>query len=337
MTATDKTDVSLIRDEDREFFERELASFVPDRIYDAHAHLWDTGLGFEPGQGLPERGDYATYQDLTKVLFPGRKLSAYFIPYSPNQEHLAGANAFSAAEAAKDPNCCSAYFVSPQDDPEKVRDDVRRLGAKGLKCYHVFAASRPTWTADIPEYLPESLVKVAHEENLAITLHMVKDRAVADPSNIHWIRHYCETYPNMTLILAHSARAFQPAHGLEGLPQLTGLDNLYFDCSANCEAVAHQAIMRIIGHDKLMYGSDFWVSHYRGRSLGAADSFVWLYEDSPVWEEKQSSIKPVLIGLEHLRSLKWACWAERLTDNQVQDIFYNNAAQLFGCSQQAVK
>ncbi len=25
---------------DREFFERELASFLPDRIFDAHTHLW---------------------------------------------------------------------------------------------------------------------------------------------------------------------------------------------------------------------------------------------------------------------------------------------------------
>ena len=29
-----------VRDQDREFFERELQSFVPDRVYDAHAHLW---------------------------------------------------------------------------------------------------------------------------------------------------------------------------------------------------------------------------------------------------------------------------------------------------------
>ena len=330
MAAADKTGGALVRDEDREFFERELASFVPHRIYDAHAHLWDTGFGLGPGQGLPERCDRAIYLSLMDELCPGRTFSAHFIPYSPKQESLADANALASEQASLAQDCRCAYFVTPQDDPEKVRDDVRRLGAKGLKCYHSFAARNPTWEADIPEYLPEPLVKVAHEENLVITLHMVKERAVADPSNIRWIRHYCETYPNMALNLAHSARAFQPAHALEGLPQLTGLDNLYFDCSANCEAVAHQAIMRIIGHDKLMYGSDFWVSHHRGRSLGAADSFVWLYEDSPVWKEKQTTIKPVFIGLEHLRSLKWACWAEGLTDNQVQDIFCNNAARLFG-------
>ena len=78
-----------------------------------------------------------------------------------------------------------------------------------------------------------------------------------------------------------------------------------------------------------MYGSDFPVSHLRGRSLCAADSFLWLYEDTPVWGEKYGRVDPVLVGLEQLRSLKWACWSERLTDSQVEDVFWNNAAALF--------
>jgi glutamate-1-semialdehyde 2,1-aminomutase len=171
---------------------------------------------------------------------------------------------------------------------------------------------------------------MAHEEVLVITLHMVKSRAVADESNIHWIRHYCQTYPNMKLILAHSARGFQPAHNWEGLPKLKGLENLYFDTSANCESAAHAAILKIIGHDKLMYGSDWHISHWRGRSLAASDSFLWLYESTPVWGEKHARVDPVLVGLEHLRSLKWACWSVGLKDSQVEDIFWNNAAKLLG-------
>ncbi|MEE3283793.1 MAG: hypothetical protein VX311_04355, partial [Planctomycetota bacterium] len=85
-----------------------------------------------------------------------------------------------------------------------------------------------------------------------------------------------------------------------------------------------------IGHDKLMYGTDLPVSHFRGRSLSAADSFIWLYEETPVWGEKHQKIDPVIFGLEHIRSLKWACWSERLSDSQVEDVFYNNAARMLG-------
>lgn len=333
-TSTSPVQASCLRPEDRAFFERELASFVPDRVFDAHTHLWireDTPFrisGYDGDVGFDE------YTSLIEDLHPGRsRTGALFIGYAvPRQpEGMARTNEWIARHVAKDPlNCRGQFFVRPEDDSEWVRQEVRRLKLHGLKCYHTFArTTRPTWEADIPEYLPEPIVKVAHEEGWAITLHIVKSRALADEGNLHWIRHFCKTYPNMRLILAHSARGFQPAHNFEGLPRLRGLDNLYFDTSANCEPMAHLSILRMIGHEKLMYGSDLPASHLRGRSLAAADSFLWLYEDSPVWGEKHTKIDPVLLGLEHLRSIKWACWSDRLSDSQVEDIFWNNAAKLF--------
>jgi glutamate-1-semialdehyde 2,1-aminomutase len=280
--------------------------------------------------GLPEVVDYDTYMRLIDQLHPGRSVGALFIPVALDAQGMAEANRFVATETARDRICRGLFFVKPTDDPEWVRQEVRRSGLHGLKCYHTHSAKQPTWNADIPDYLPESLVRVAHEEGWVITLHVVKSRAMADPANVFWVRRYCERYPGMRLILAHSARGFQPAHNLEGLPQLTGLDNLYFDTSANCEPIAHEAILRIIGPRKLMYGSDLPVSHLRGRSVAAGDSFIWLYENTPVWGEKHLQVKPVLIGLEHLRSLKWACWSAGLSDSQVEAIFWGNAAGLLG-------
>ena len=221
-------------------------------------------------------------------------------------------------------------FVAPTEEPDFVREQVQQLGLHGFKVYHNRASIEKTFDADIPLYFPEWLAELADKMNFGVTLHMVKERGVADPSNIHWIRHYCQTYPGMKLILAHSARGFQPSHKLEGLPQLSELDNVYFDCSANCEPMAHQAIIRIMGHKRLMWGADFPVSHMRGRSLGAADSFIWLYGDTPVWNQNIGGIEPTLVGIENLRSMKYACWSERLSDSQVEDIFLNNAAELFG-------
>ncbi len=230
------------------------------------------------------------------------------------------------------PRFAGAFLIRPGDDPEWVREQGKRLGLRGLKCYHTFSRTKPTWEADIPDYLPEELVRVAHEEGWIVTLHMVKSRAAADPGNQHWIRHYCETYPDMKLVLAHSARGFQPAHNFDGLPALRGLDNLYFDSSANCDAMAHVAILKIMGHERFMMGTDFGpASHQHGRSVPVADTFLWLYDDAPVWQEKHTTIRPVLIVLEHLRSLKWACQAVGLTDSQVEDVFHNNAARLLGC------
>ena len=325
------------REEDVTFFERELAGFVPEKVFDSHCHL-DIPASPQPlfdwgGVGVA----HEDYQQLICCLLPERTVVANFIPYCPEAKWIDQSNAWAARQVAGNSRCRGEFFIKPNDDPEWVRQEVRRLGLSGLKCYHLHAPAhlawqkdRPTWEADICDYLPESLVAVANDESLVITLHIVKSRALADRSNIHWIRHYCQTYPNMKLILAHSARGFQPQHNFEGLVELTGLDNLYFDCSANCEPMAHQAILRIIGYKKLMYGSDFPISHLRGRSVAAGDSFLWLYEQTPVWGEKHAALKPILVGLEYLRSLKWACWAEKLTESQVEDIFWNNATNLFG-------
>ena len=332
-TATAGPVFGTSRPADRTFFERELASFIPDKVFDAHCHLWiaeevpwrvanmDGSIGFDQ------------YVRLMDDLHPERRLGALFISYAiPGRPTgVERGNAWVAAQVAREPTSYRGeFFVRPGDDPEWVRQEVRRFGLHGLKCYHTFAPVIPTFEARIPDYLPEPLVKVAHDEGWVITLHMVRSRACADPDNIYWIRRYCETYPDMRLILAHSARGFQPAHNLEGLPHLKGLDNLYFDTSANCEPLAHQAIIRIFGHERLMYGSDLPVSHQRGRSVGAADSFFFVDQETPVWNAKQLSFEPVLLGLEHLRSIKWACWSERLSDEAVEDIFWNNAATLLG-------
>ena len=318
-------------DYDHEFFERELAAFLPDRIFDAHVHIWREGMVPLRMEEIAGDVGYDEYMEAMETIHRGRTRGALILSFTGPEHpgHRDIMNQWVAEQTAAHPDTRGHFFITPEDDPEWVRQEVKRLGLHGLKCYHSFADVDPTWEADIPTYLPERLVRVAGEEGWTITLHMVKQRAAADQANIHWIRHYCETYPDMRMILAHSARGFQPAHNLEGLPQLTGLDNLYFDTSANCSPSAHQAILRIIGHDRLMYGSDYPVSDLRGTNLGVADSFLWLYEESPEWGEKHQRIDPVRVGLEHLRSIKWACWSERLTDQQVEDIFWNNAARLF--------
>ena len=323
-----------LRDDELAFFQKNLNSFVPDKVFDAHAHLWRS---LQYPQKTPSVfGDDVTCEDHRRILgevFVNRQIGGWCLPKPILRKKETDALLASEwiSQCVKDQSFYrGAYLVRPGDDPDTVRQDIKRLGLKGYKCYHVFANRPDTVEADIPEYLPENLMKVADEESLIVTLHMVKSRALADESNIHWIRHYCKTYPNMKMILAHSARAFQPDHNFEGLDRIADLDNVFFDISANCEPMAHQSIMRIIGHHRLMYGSDFGLaSHSRGRSLSAADTFLWLYDDTPVWKEKHTTIKPLLIMLESLRSLKWACWSERLTDTQVENVFWNNAAELF--------
>jgi glutamate-1-semialdehyde 2,1-aminomutase len=322
---------------DSELFARELDSFVPDVICDAHMHLWaKTQLpptGWEAFRQLEEAVvDLAAYRRRMAELLPGRRVAGGLIlpgAVAATGAQLVSQNALAAAEAAADRGWRGAMLVSPEMAPEYVREEVRRLRLSGLKCYHVRSGQAVTWDANIPAYLPEAQVKVAHEERLCITLHMVKARTVADPANQYWIRRYCESYPHMQLILAHAARGFNPYHAIEGLAALRGLPNLWCDMSAVTDVGACEAIIELLGHDRLLYGTDFPVSHLRGRCVAIGDSFVWLYEDTLNWNTVSfQPVRPVFVGLESLRVLKQAVWHQRLTDSQVEDIFSNNFGRL---------
>ncbi|MEZ4678528.1 MAG: amidohydrolase family protein [Caldilineaceae bacterium] len=222
-------------------------------------------------------------------------------------------------------------LIAPEMTADYVRQEVQRQGFVGLKPYHLMAqVDGPTFQAPIEAYLTEAHVQVAHEFGLSITLHMVRDRALADPINQATIRHYCETYPNIRLILAHAARGFNPWHTIEGIASLRGLHNIWCDTSAVTEAGAFEAIVDLLGHERLLYGTDFHVSHMRGRCVAIGDSFHWIYAEEMDLAEKHINLQPVLIGLESLRSLLLAFHRLKLTDRQIADIFYDNARALFG-------
>ena len=95
------------------------------------------------------------------------------------------------------------------------------------------------------------------------------------------------------------------------------------------EAGGFEAIIETLGHDRLLWGSDYPVSHHRGRCVAIGDQFLWLYEETLDWKTvSHEEIRPVLVGLESLRALKLACHRMRLSDTQVEDIFRNNARRM---------
>ena len=61
--------MSLLGPEDSEFFARELATFLPDRVFDAHTHLWDHRLipWSISGEG-PQDAGYSEYMQLMQDL-----------------------------------------------------------------------------------------------------------------------------------------------------------------------------------------------------------------------------------------------------------------------------
>jgi glutamate-1-semialdehyde 2,1-aminomutase len=327
-----------LRDYDRDFFEKELDSFIPARVFDAHAHLYDLSHWGPDSACLFDQGpalvDFEEYQRQIQWLTPGRKTSGLFFGAGLSEEWKTVSNEFVAREVVKDWDSRGLLIVSPKQDPEWVRQQVKKFGFVGLKVYHTFSERTPTWESEVADFLTEEHVRIAHEEGWLITLHMVRPRAMADSVNQEQIRYYCRRYPNIKMILAHGARGFNPHHTIEGVQALKGLHNVWCDTSAVTEAGGFEAIVETLGHDRLLWGSDFPISHLRGRCVAIGDAFLWLYEDTLDWDNvgSQGKIRPLLIGHESLRALKLAARTLHLSDARIEDIFCNNGRQMFEIS-----
>src|SRR3954447_16582145 len=92
--------------EDRTFFQRELESFVPGRVFDAHAHLWRKEAITWPVKDLPANAGYAEYQALMEDLHPGRRTAALFLPgfSAEKKEMLPRANDWVSRQVAAAPD-----------------------------------------------------------------------------------------------------------------------------------------------------------------------------------------------------------------------------------------
>ncbi len=324
----------MVTDVDRELFDRELDSFVPPAIFDAHAH-WYRADHF-PADTMPSlvksgpavAGSDA-FDDAIGQLIPRRKTEGLFFPFPHLGADVDAQNEFLRQQLLGRPGSRGQMLITPSQAPEFIRETVRKCGFVGLKCYHVYSSRLPTFEARIEEYLPESQVRVAHEEGLSITLHIVRARALADAANQETIRRYCERYPNMRLILAHAARGFNPHHTILGVHSLRGLANVWFDTSAVTDSGAVEAIINVFGHERVLYGSDFPVSHMLGRCVALGDSFFWISSDNTNLEVPYAKLGLSLVGHESLRMLKIAAMSLRLSDSKVEDIFHGNASRLF--------
>lgn len=320
----------VVRDEDRELFDTYLRSFVPPGSFDAHAHVYAAKhLGMADLDTSVVVDMDAFRRMCSQWMGDLVPTGGLFLPVPTNpQMDVDGANRFVANEVAKCPGSVAEMLVRPGDDPADVEAKVAERQVGGFKVYHTFADRENTFHADTAEFLPECAWQIAHEREMVITLHMVRPTAIADPDNQKYINEHCRAYPNAKLILAHAARGFCSHHVVRGLPEIAGLDNVYFDTSAICEPGAFEAILRVFGGNRLMYGSDFQICNLRGKCMSVGDSFVWIYDHVVDWKTDSPYGTPTLVGIESLLALQQACINQGVRDADIERIFSRNAREL---------
>lgn len=311
----------------------ELNQFVPPKVFDAHAHFYDAAhFRIPPGfcnQGPPACGLDA-YRELMGHILPDRELSGLFFAMPSAELDDKAANQFLLREVSRDNRSRMQLLITPTTSVDEIESWAANRSVVGLKVYHCYADCEPTFEAPIAAMITEDQLAVANAHGLTITLHMVRQRAMADPMNQRQLRDYAVRYPNVRWILAHAARGFNVYDLQEGIDSIRDLENIFSDTSAITEASALSAAIQSLGTDRVMYGSDFPVSHLRGRCVTLADSFLWLSPENVDAKAPYGEVGMCWVGVESLRAHRLACRQLGLADTVIEDLFHNNAVRLLG-------
>jgi glutamate-1-semialdehyde 2,1-aminomutase len=321
-------------DQDLALITKRIADFLPQQIFDAHAHLFNAQhfvfenlypmLKPEKLLGIEE------YRNAAGEWLPKSSVEGLFFGFPNRGNDRVAINRWMAAEIKKcgGKNSRVLALTSPKDKPDSVAAQISELGLVGVKPYHVYARDGDTGPADIEEFAPEWMWELCHSIRGVLMLHMVKYRAIADPKNQADIRRLCRKYPKCRLVLAHVARSFNYRHAREGLHTMADLDNVWVDMSAVTETEAIRCAIKVLGTKRVLYGSDYPVTQLRGRCVALGDSFFWIYPTTANLDTTIPKTAGALVGVESLLCLREACEDAELSKSDIKDIFRNNALRL---------
>lgn len=321
-------------DADRAMLEK-LQSFIPDKIFDAHAHLHRAEYctpGFNMFQGYGTADMERLLKD-QKELYGDRKFRGLILPtpseiFNDDPQLRREMNDWMNEELYKAPDCVGAVYVMPGDTKEDIEAMLKNPQIRGFKCYHQSAKTDgPTWLAEVGEYLPETAWEVANERGMSITIHMVRPLALSDEKNMTYFKEMTAKYPNAKLILAHCARGFASWTTIEAVRQMKGIPNLYYDMAAICDPATMFELIRQAGCDHVMWGSDYFIDRAHGKPINAGDSFQWLYKHEIPEAVDFPACKTVL---ESLMSFYQASLMLDLSKEQIRQVFYDTGCELFG-------
>ena len=305
-----------------------LKDFLPEKIFDVHAHLCNVEMQTDFAGFTREYGTTGAkrFQEDQKRLLGERAVAGLMIPMPvPSMwKNRDAVNRWVVEQAASMPGFAAEVYVLPTDTVADIEAMLTHPCIKGFKCYYMTAAGDAGDQSEIADFLPESAWQVANQRGMCITLHMMKTLSPADPVNQEYILTMTRKYPGAKLILAHCGRGFATWTILETARKFKGIDNIYYDLAAICDSAAMFEVIRQAGADHVMWGSDYPLSQNFWRPYTMGTNFQWLNPD------RYPGLGIGCLETESLLAFYHASLMLELSRQDVEDIFWNNAVRLLG-------
>ena len=329
-----------LNDLDLRIWEEELVGFVPERVFDVHTHIYRWAFYTAPDKEqssyrqfvIPqyEEANWELLDECDRLLMPGRKVSRLAFPF-PFAEHcdFDGSNRFVAEQVAADPPSGALMLVHPEMTADEIAAVVRRDGILGLKPYRFYSQTSDAVNCRITDFLPEHQIEVAHDLGLLIMMHLSRADAIGDDQNLADLQRLTATYPCAKWILAHCARSYAAWPIERAGKRLADLPNVWFDTSSVCESDAIESLIRTVGVERVMYGSDdVPVGVLRGKYIAFGYGWAYLSPTNQQLNLTHCDPRMTFTRYEQLRAMRRAALRLDLSAERICSMFFDTAATL---------
>ncbi|MCV7225138.1 amidohydrolase family protein [Mycolicibacterium komossense] len=345
-----------LTDYDRQFYAERIHDFLPERIVDCHTHIWTTDHLLPPDAAPPSRS--AAWASSVAVVHPVEQLVATYAAVLDGKSVIpvvfpgietnidAAANNNYVTQSATAYGVPSLALTTPSMSAGEFETTIRSGGHHGCKPYLNFApAYLPQDEIRIYDFLPPAHLDVLNANGWVAMLHIPRPGRLRDPVNLAQLREIDERYPNARVIIAHIGRAYTLHDVGDGMAAMSQTQNLLFDITANTNSDVMRLLIDAVGPSRILFGSDLPIFTMRAHRIVEGDQYVnvvprgkyHIAPNDPTMRETDSAETITLLLYEQIDAFRRAATAAGLSRTEIQRVFHDNAAHLFGLASTAAE
>lgn len=344
-----------IKPGDREFYEKHLREWLPDKIIDIHTHVWLKRFQEKKKPGMPLRtvswpsmvADENPVEHLVEtygLMFPGKTVTPMIFANLTAPKQLDAANDY-VGQASRRHGFPALIFSDPRWPASDLEKRIQKGGFLGAKSYLTMSPSYlPDSEIRIFDFFPHHQLEVLNRRGWVMMLHIPRDGRLRDPVNLAQMLEIEERYPDIRLIIAHVGRAYCPEDIGDAFKILAKTKKMCFDISANTNEETFRQLLETVGPKRVLFGSDLPILRMRTHRICEHGKYINLVPkgmygdvstDSHLREvEGEEAEKLTFFMYEELDAFRRAAQATGLDAADIKDVFYNNAGQLLQIKKQ---
>lgn len=335
---------------DRQFYHDRLREFLPEKIIDIHTHVWldkfRAKVSDDPLRAVtwPSRvaldNSIEDTQETYRLMFPDKHVTPMiFANPHTRDDDIDGMNDY-ISRSAKEYHCPSLIFAMPWWSAEEVEQKIIAGGFLGAKVYLTFSDPKIAQNdISIFDFLPHHQLEVLNQHGWIVMLHIPRSGRLRDPKNLEQMLEIEKRYPNIKLIIAHVGRAYCNEDVGDAFDVLAETRKMMFDFCANTNSWVFEQLVRAVGSRRILFGSDLPITRMRMRRICENGRYVNLVppglygdvgNDKNMREVSSREAEQLTFFMyEQIDAFRQAAVATHLSKHDIEDVFYNNAKQLF--------